>query len=79
VVLVLGIQTAAAHDAVSFGGAYLAVPNVGVLGSHGAAAVPLLATLLAWGQDGVAQRLDHSMALCDALYARLAARDVRDE
>ena len=44
------------------------------VGSHGATAVPLLVTLLAWGKDGVAQRLDHSMALCDALFTRLAAR-----
>jgi L-2,4-diaminobutyrate decarboxylase len=32
----------AAHSSISFGGAYLAVPNVGVLGSHGAIGVPLL-------------------------------------
>jgi L-2,4-diaminobutyrate decarboxylase len=50
--LVLFRDTAAAHAAISFGGAYLAVPNVGVLGSHGATEVPLLATLLAWGRAG---------------------------
>ncbi len=45
----------------SFGGAYLAAPNVGVLGSHGATAVPLLATLLAWGREGMAERIERCM------------------
>ncbi|NBS22367.1 MAG: aspartate aminotransferase family protein [Betaproteobacteria bacterium] len=53
--------------AVSFGGAYLATPNVGVLGSHGAAATTLLATLLAWGREGVAQRIEHCMDLARCL------------
>jgi glutamate/tyrosine decarboxylase-like PLP-dependent enzyme len=35
--------------------------------------VPLLATLLAWGHDGIAKRLDQTMALADDLAARLAA------
>ena len=60
-----------AHKTVSFGGAYLAVPNVGVLGSHGAVAVPLLATLLAWGRTGLAERVDRSMMLADKLWERL--------
>src|SRR5713101_3216767 len=47
--LVLFRDVARANDAISFGGSYLAVANVGVLGSHGAVAVPLLGTLLAWG------------------------------
>ena len=59
--LVLFKDTEKAHTAVSFGGAYLATPNVGVLGSHGAAATALLATLLAWGREGVAQRIEHCM------------------
>ena len=41
-----------AHRAISFGADYLATPNIGVLGSHGAVAVPLLATLLFMGQSG---------------------------
>jgi len=49
---VLFRDVASAHAAVSFGGAYLATPNIGVLGSHGAAATPLLATLLACGGTG---------------------------
>jgi L-2,4-diaminobutyrate decarboxylase len=65
--LVLFKDTAKAHAAVSFGGAYLATPNVGVLGSHGAAATALLATLLAWGREGVAQRIEHCMDLARCL------------
>ena len=65
--LVLFRDTEKAHAAVSFGGAYLAAPNVGVLGSHGAAATALLATLLAWGREGVAQRIEHCMDLARCL------------
>jgi L-2,4-diaminobutyrate decarboxylase len=65
--LVLFKDTEKAHAAVSFGGAYLATPNVGVLGSHGAAATALLATLLAWGREGVAQRIEHCMDLARCL------------
>ncbi len=60
-------DTATAHAAISFGGAYLAVPNVGVLGSHGATAVPLLATLLAWGRAGIAARIERCVSLADRL------------
>ncbi|MBI1494383.1 pyridoxal phosphate-dependent decarboxylase family protein [Halocynthiibacter styelae] len=55
------------QDLVSFGGDYLAVPNIGVQGSRGAAAIPLLATLLAWGQDGLAQRIEHGMDMAEHL------------
>ncbi len=65
--LVLFRDAERAHAAVSFGGAYLATPNVGVLGSHGAAATTLLATLLAWGREGVAQRIEHCMHLARCL------------
>jgi L-2,4-diaminobutyrate decarboxylase len=65
--LVLFKDTEKAHAAVSFGGAYLATPNVGVLGSHGATATALLATLLAWGRQGVAQRIEHCMDLARGL------------
>ena len=64
-------SSAVAHDAVSFGGAYLAVPNVGLLGSHGAVAVPLLATLLAWGRDGMAERINRTMAVSEGLAKHL--------
>lgn len=74
--LILFRQTEPAHRAISFGGAYLAAPNVGILGSHGAVAVPLLATLLSWGREGMAERIDRSMGLAEDLYTRLA-RDPR--
>jgi L-2,4-diaminobutyrate decarboxylase len=66
--LVLFRDTATAHAAISFGGAYLAAPNIGVLGSHGATAIPLLATLLAWGRTGIAARIER----CVSLAARMA-------
>ena len=66
--LVLFADHEAAHTSISVDGAYLAVPNVGVLGSHGATAVPLLATLLAYGRSGIAAMLDRSMELADELH-----------
>ena len=45
----------------------LAAPNVGVLGSHGAAALLLAATLLAWGQAGTAERIDRCMEIAARL------------
>lgn len=68
--LVLFAAAEAAHEALSFGSGYLAVPNVGVLGSHGSAALPLAATLLAWGRDGIGARIAHCMDLAQHL-ARL--------
>jgi L-2,4-diaminobutyrate decarboxylase len=59
--LVLFRDTEAANTALSFGGAYLAAPNIGVQGSHGAAGTLLLATLLAWGRKGLAARIEHCM------------------
>ncbi|MGF1563166.1 MAG: pyridoxal phosphate-dependent decarboxylase family protein [Geminicoccaceae bacterium] len=69
--LVLFRDVAAAHDAVSFAGAYLTTANVGVLGSHGANAIPLLATLLAWGRQGLAARIDNAMELVERLHESL--------
>jgi L-2,4-diaminobutyrate decarboxylase len=71
--LVLFGDTRAAHDALSFGSGYLAVPNVGLLGSHGAAALPLAATLLAWGRAGVAARIERCMDLVAELDRRVDA------
>jgi len=67
-------DSAAAHEAVSYGGGYLAQANVGLLGSHGASALPLALTLMAWGREGTARRIDTCMDLAQ----RLADR-VRDE
>lgn len=62
-----------AHEAISFGGNYLAMPNIGVLGSHGAVAIPLLATLLAWGRSGLADRIDRCMSAAQKLAETLSA------
>ena len=61
-----------AHEAMSFGGGYLVVPNVGLLGSHGATVLPLAATLLAWGREGIAKRIEHCMELSERLASRVA-------
>ena len=66
-------DTVAAHSALSFGGAYLAAPNVGLLGSHGATAIPLLALLWAWGREGIETRLDRCMAMSERFAAFVAA------
>lgn len=71
--LVLFADAARAHEAISVGGGYLAVPNVGLLGSHGAVALPLAATLLAWGRDGLRARIDADMALARRLADRIVA------
>nr|WP_029890641.1 pyridoxal-dependent decarboxylase [Polycyclovorans algicola] len=64
-----------ANSAISFGGSYLARPNVGVQGSRSAVAIPLLATLLAWGREGVAQRLDDLMQMADVLADAIETSD----
>jgi L-2,4-diaminobutyrate decarboxylase len=71
--LVLFRDTPPAQAALTFGSAYLAAPNIGVLGSHGAVAVPLLATLLAWGQEGMADQIEAAMAKVADLFERLEA------
>lgn len=73
--LVLFRDSMRAHEAISFGGAYLATPNVGVLGSHGAVAVPLLATLLAWGRRGLAERIEFCMTAADQVAALVHAHN----
>lgn len=72
--LVLFREADAAHRAISFGGAYLAAPNVGLLGSHGAMAVPLMATLMALGRAGIAERVERGMAAAGQLADWVEAR-----
>jgi L-2,4-diaminobutyrate decarboxylase len=71
-------RTPDVQRAISFGGAYLAAPNVGVQGSRSAAAVPLLATLMALGRSGLAALIERGMADAQAL-ADLVADDPRTE
>ena len=66
-------KSADAQDAISFGGAYLAAPNVGVQGSRSAAAVPLMATFVALGKSGLAALIERNMAHAEALAALIAA------
>ena len=57
----------AAQDPLTFGGGYLTAPNVGLLGSAGDRALPLAATLLGWGRQGVTARIDADMAIASRL------------
>ena len=66
------------QNAISFGGDYLSTPKIGVQGSRGAAAIPLLATLLAWGQNGLAARIEKNITDAEQL-ATLIANDNRVE
>ncbi len=61
-----------ANSAISFGGDYLAAPNIGVQGSRGASAIPLLATMVAWGKKGISDRIDHAMSMAAILAAKLS-------
>ena len=74
--LVLFRNADAAHDALSYGGGYLATPNVGLLGSTPAAAIPLAAMILSWGRTGLGQRIESDMAKADEL-AKLIESDPR--
>ena len=65
--VVLFRDVATAHAALSYQADYLAQPNVGLLGSHGATAVPLLMTLLTWGRQGLADRIERCLSLGEAL------------
>ncbi len=73
--LVLFADPDNAHQKLSFGGSYLAAPNVGLLGSHGTAALPLAATLLSLGRRGLAERIEADMATA-AVLARLVDEHV---
>lgn len=64
-----------ANSAISLGGGYLTGPNVGVQGSRGASAIPLLATMIAWGKEGIADRIDHSMSMANMLASELNKED----
>lgn len=65
-----------ANAALSFTASYLSAPNVGLLGSHGATALPLVATLLAWGRAGLAARIERCMDLARELDELVTADEV---
>lgn len=71
--MVLWRESDEAEDALSFGASYLSDANVGLLGSHANAALPLAATLLAWGREGVRERIDSSMSIASRLAEIVAA------
>ena len=48
----------ASRELISFGGAYLVAPNVGIQGSRGAAGLALLATLMSNGRSGLAATIE---------------------
>ena len=55
-----------ARQAISFGGSYLATPNVGIQGSRSAAGLALLATLMAEGRAGLASNIEKGMQDAEA-------------
>ena len=67
-----------ANSVISFGGGYLATPNIGVQGSRGAAAGSLLATLLALGRAGIAERIDRVMEMANQLAENLEAEEAME-
>ncbi|MDP6967892.1 MAG: pyridoxal-dependent decarboxylase [Gammaproteobacteria bacterium] len=73
--LIMFQQPELANPAISFGGGYLAAPNIGVQGSRGAAAISLLATLMAWGKKGMAARIDQAMSMATILAEALSKED----
>ena len=50
--LILFKDVLTANKTISATSGYLTTENVGILGSHGAIALPLMATLIAWGKTG---------------------------
>ncbi|WP_421838141.1 pyridoxal phosphate-dependent decarboxylase family protein [Novosphingobium sp.] len=66
-------RSEAARASITFTSSYLARPNSGVEGTRSAAALPLLATLLAWGREGLAQRIERCMTITEELAQRLDA------
>lgn len=73
--LIMFRDTELANSAISLGGGYLATPNIGVQGSRGASAIPLLATMIAWGKEGIADRIDHAMSMANMLATELIKED----
>lgn len=60
--LILFKNNEAATKEISFGSEYMSSPNIGIQGSRGASAVSLLATIIAWGREGIASYVDLAMS-----------------
>ena len=73
--LIMFREPEVANPAISFGGGYLAAPNIGVQGSRGASAIPLLATMIAWGKKGISDRIDHAMSMSTTLASKFSKED----
>ncbi len=73
--LIMFRQPELANPAISFGGGYLVTDNIGVQGSRGAAAIPLLATMIAWGKKGIAARINHTMSMATTLATELEKKN----
>jgi len=73
--LILFKEPAVAHESMSYGGGYLAAPNIGLLGSAPASALPLAASLLAWGKSGVSDRIELTIDKADELTKLVVADD----
>ncbi|MBT5913308.1 MAG: aminotransferase class V-fold PLP-dependent enzyme [Rhodospirillaceae bacterium] len=69
--LILFRDTQSANKTISANSGYLSSANVGLLGSHGAIGFPLLATLMAWGKQGLIGRLEKTMELSVQLWTSL--------
>ena len=70
--LILFKDTKTSNESISFGGSYLTTPNIGVQGSRGASAIPLLATLIALGKDGIVELIEHTLEMSDKLFNELS-------
>lgn len=70
--LILFKDAQTSNDAISFGGSYLTTPNIGVQGSRGASAIPLLATLIAFGKNGIVELIEHSINMSNKLFMELS-------
>lgn len=73
--LILFKDTKTSNEAISFGGSYLTTPNIGLQGSRGASAIPLLATLITLGKDGIVDLIEHSIEIADKLCKELSKEE----
>ena len=68
-----------AHEALSYGGGYLSAPNIGLLGTAPASAIPLCATLLKYGLNGMVDLIENDMNKANELIELIQANDNKFE